>query len=68
MLLDKVFNPKAVNIDLKSEDKDERPNAVEYKFDVAQNLQKQRSVDFMVSMPYPPYFENVMHITKLSCY
>ena len=66
-----IFKPSGLTFFsslFKSEDKDEKPNAVEYKFDVAQNLQKQRSVDFMVSMPYPPYFENVMHITKLSCY
>jgi len=49
-------------------DEDERPNTVSYKFNVAQNLQKQKSVPFTVNMPYPPYFKNGMTITKLNCY
>lgn len=49
-------------------DKDERPNTVEYKFDVAKNLPKQKSTPFTVYMPYPPYFKNGMNITKLNCY
>ena len=49
-------------------DEDERPNTVAYKFDVAQNLPKQKAVPFTVTVPYPPYFKNGMNITKLSCY
>ncbi|MCD8212765.1 MAG: DUF2393 domain-containing protein [Campylobacter sp.] len=66
-----VFKPSGLSFFswfLKDDDKDEKPNTVEYKFSVAQNLEKQKSVDFTVNMPYPPYFKNGMNITKLSCY
>ena len=48
--------------------KDEKPNTVEYDFNVASDLESKKSVPFTVSMPYPPYFTKGMHVTKLTCY
>jgi hypothetical protein len=65
-----LFKPSGISFFswVLGDDEDERPNTVAYKFDVAQNLPKQKVVPFTVTMPYPPYFKNGMNITKLNCY
>lgn len=65
-----VFKPSGVDFFgwFSSEQKNERPNVVEFKKTVAKNLLPGKSIDFSMSMPFPPYFTKVLSTTEINCY
>ncbi|MBR8462363.1 DUF2393 family protein [Campylobacter sp. faydin G-24] len=52
----------------KKDDANARPNTVEQKFIIVRDLPRNKSINFSVNMPYPPYFKKGMNITKLYCH
>lgn len=53
---------------LSKEDKDNRPNTMEFKVGISSKLKPREAKNFTVAVPYPPYFTNTTFITKIKCY